>query len=81
MNKRVNMEYTKKTKWALELTIAPGKSVPFTDISAKSVRGELKGQPYEVNALRGNFERGEGTRILRIYPENGMVVLDCDLSK
>ena len=80
--KRLEVSYSKnQAKWALELTIAPGKSVPFTDISAKSVRGELKGQPYEVNALRGNFERGEGTRILRIYPENGMVVLDCDLSK
>ena len=80
--KRLEVSYSKsQAKWALELTIAPNKTVPFTDISAKSVRGELKGQPYEVNALRGNFERGEGTRILRIYPENGMVVLDCDLSK
>ncbi len=80
--KRLEVSYSKsQAKWALELTVAPNKTVPFTDISAKSVRGELKGQPYEVNALRGNFERGEGTRILRIYPENGMVVLDCDLSK
>lgn len=80
--KKLEVKFSEcQAKWALELTIAPNKTVPFTDISTKSVKGKLKDHPYEINALCGTFEKGEGSRILRIHPENGTIVLDCDLSK
>lgn len=70
-----------KIKWALELTIARGKAAPFGEISAKTVKAEQSGKEYEINALSGEFEKGEGQRVLRIYPTSGRVVLDFDLSK
>lgn len=68
-------------QWALELTIARGKSTPFGDISAQKIKAEQNGNEFEINALRGQFEKGEGRRILRIHPSNGVIILDFDLSK
>lgn len=70
-----------RVKWALELTVANGKHAPFTEISTKKIKAELNGNAYEVNAICGRFEKGEGRRVLRIYPSNGRITLDCDLSK
>ncbi len=71
----------RRIKWALELTVATGKSAPFNEITPQSIKAELKGKVFEVNALCGNFESGDGRQVLRIYPTNGKIVLDFDLSK
>ncbi len=76
----VNMP-DRSIKWALELTVAAGKSVPFNEITPQGIKAELKGKAFEINASCGTFEAGEGKHVLRIYPTGGKIVLGFDLSK
>lgn len=71
-----------KIDWALELTIAPGKELPFKEIATDAIRGEQRDHKFEVKAIKGSFKAGNnGKYVLRMMPENGVVMLDCDLSK
>ncbi len=80
--KRLEVSLTNNSvKWALELTVANGKHAPFTEISAQKIKAELNGNPYEVNAICGEFEQGNDRQVLRIYPKQNKIALDCDLSK
>lgn len=70
-----------KVNWALELTVADGKALPFKEITPQRIAAEQRGNSFEVKAIKGSFVKGEGRVALRMMPSNGSVVLDCDLSK
>lgn len=69
-------------QWALELTVAPEKQVPFQQILDHSVKAELNGNPYTIDAKRGHFSQSNnGEYTLRILPSSGVITLDCNLSR
>ena len=70
-----------RVNWALELTVADGKVLPFKEITPQRITAEQRGNSFDVKAIQGSFVKGEGRVALRMIPSNGSIVLDCDLSK
>ena len=69
-------------QWALELTTATGKELPFNKISSDAIKAEFNGHPYSIEAVRGNFVASDnGAYVLRIMPSDSAITIDCNLSR
>ena len=69
-------------QWALELTTATGKQLPFNKISGDAIKAEFNGHPYSIEAVRGNFVASDnGAYVLRIMPSDSAITIDCNLSR
>lgn len=69
-------------QWALELTTATGKQLPFNQISGDAIKAEFNGHPYSIEAVRGNFVASDnGAYVLRIMPSDSAITIDCNLSR
>lgn len=61
--------------WFLELTTAPGVSLPFDAIDPGSVHCSFEKMHYSVRAGRGEFSRPGDAAVLRIRPRDNSIVL------
>lgn len=76
------VEFNTAKQWALELTVADGKQMPFKQVRDSAIESEFNGNSYNINVKRGYFTAsGNGDYILRIEPSAGVITLDFDLSK
>lgn len=66
--------------WYLELTTAPGKELPFTEISENTVKARHQGMDYGMTLPKGSFQdlRGQGDgAVLRINPSGNQIAIRC----
>lgn len=67
--------------WCLELSVAPGAVLPFTDISEKTVEASYQGLRYGLVLDKGIVEdqrKQGGETILRIRPESSRIIFLLD---
>ena len=60
--------------WYLELTVAPGAALPFTEIGRNTVRARYQEMDYGFTLQRGRAEdlrSANGEAVLRLLPEGG----------
>ncbi|MDR3228016.1 MAG: hypothetical protein LBT53_01195 [Puniceicoccales bacterium] len=68
--------------WALELSTAAKKKLPFEDISAGKIKAKHRGFAYSVECRRGRFEKAsEAGKVFRIYPAEKQVLLGMRTNK
>jgi hypothetical protein len=78
----LNIVFDSDKQWALELTTATGKELPFNQISGDAIKAEFNGHPYSIEAVRGNFVASDnGAYVLRIMPSDSAITIDCNLSR
>lgn len=77
--KTLEVKMNSHLRWALELTIAQGKKLPFKQVESKRIKASFDKSDYMINAIYGVFV--DGKDMLRIEPEGDNVLLDFDLSE
>ena len=78
----LNIVFDSDKQWALELTTATGKVLPFNKISSDAIKAEFNGHSYSIEATRGHFAASDnGAYVLRIMPSDSAITIDCNLSR
>ena len=79
---RIDIEFETATTWAMELSVANGKQLPFKSISPKSIAAEFNKHPYSLHLKQGEFREVAHESIkMRILPAKRNIILDCNLLK
>jgi hypothetical protein len=76
--KTVSMKLTgtRSLNWYLDLETAPGARLPFTNISARQVDGNVETFNYHVSARKGRFSKPSNGAVFRLQPENNEIRLN-----
>ena len=79
---RIDVEFNTATAWALELSVANGKQMPFKSFTPKSISAEFNNHPYTLQLKQGEFREVSHESIkMRILPTKRSIILDCNLLK
>ena len=70
-------------EWALELTAAPEKELPFSSIGEKEIKAIWSGFNYTITCNEGTIKAATktDTYILRLMPINNKLVINCSNNK
>jgi hypothetical protein len=68
---------TSGNQWALALTAAPGRQLPFTVIQQTVAKARFRGFDYHITCLQGRFKAGTANSniVLTIIPVKGKVAI------
>lgn len=78
----IDVDFNTTTAWALELSVANGKQMPFKSFTPKSVSAEFNNHPYTLQLKQGEFREVSHESIkMRILPAKRSIILDCNLLK
>lgn len=65
--------------WYLELSVAPGAKLPFTQISGNSIRAHCQGMDYGLTLAKGSVEDlrpSSSDTVFRLLPQNNRICLN-----
>lgn len=73
---KIDIPGASSINWFLDLTAAPSARLPFKTINPQQVTCEFEDMKYHVNAVKGNFSKPNDSTVLRIAPENNVLLLN-----
>ncbi|MGN6435806.1 MAG: hypothetical protein ACTHMM_04700 [Agriterribacter sp.] len=64
-------------KWLMEYTVAPGKSLPFTEIGKQTIKARFNNFDYRLRCSSGTFKKGKtNTSVFTIVPNANRIVVE-----
>lgn len=73
---KIDIPGASSINWFLDLTAAPSAHLPFKTINPKQVICEFENMKYQVSAAKGSFSKPNDSTVLRITPENNVLLLN-----
>ncbi|WP_162923642.1 hypothetical protein [Arachidicoccus soli] len=70
----IHLKTSKKQNWFLDLVTANNATLPFKDISTKTVQASAENSDYAVTASKGSFSKEAG-QVFRLSPEKNKIIL------
>ncbi|WP_285010858.1 hypothetical protein [Pedobacter faecalis] len=74
-NFHVSYHGSDKLEWLLELKVAEGMKLPFTEVTPDKVNASFENMRYSLISSKGKFEKGSEESIFRIVPQKQQISL------